>query len=291
MKRNAFLVAAAVMLAMVFSYPGCKKADVETGTLRVIVSQGVAGTPASGSYTMNVGERMTYSFSLEAGYEKLTVLLDGTEVPASGTVTFSGDHTLKAYSDENGKYTLTVSLGTGVVGTPAAGIYSYAEGTVVPYSYSLAEGYTNISLLVDAASVTSSGTITMSANHSLNVTASAKQNIQGAWNLVEAYNDGSSFHVTATFSGDFEHGTVTDTQGGSGPYTYDNATVKFTLDFPDVTYTYTGTFSSANAMGGTCTRFQTSDNVVSGTWTATRVTSTIAALPPATGSGNKGKGH
>ena len=99
--------------------------------------------------------------------------LDGNEVAASGTVTFSGDHTLKAYSDDNGTYTLTVTLGTGVTGTPAAGIHSYAAGTVVPYSYSLADGYTNLSPLLDSVSATSSGTITMSANHSLNVTATA----------------------------------------------------------------------------------------------------------------------
>jgi hypothetical protein len=276
MKRKAFLILAAVVLAAFFLFDGCKKADVQTGTLEVIVSKGVSGAPAAGSYTMNLGEQMTYSFTLDAGYEKLTVLLDGTEVAARGIVTFSGEHTLKAYSDDNGKYTLTVSLATGVIGTPAAGSFSYAEGTVVPYSYSLADGYTNISLLVDGASVTSSGTVTMSASHALTVTASAKYNIQGAWALAESYNDGSSFNTSAAFSGDYVHGTVTDSQGGSGPYTYAEATVKFTLVFPDVTYEYTGSFSDASTMGGTCKRYQTSDNVINGTWTATR-SATLAA--------------
>jgi hypothetical protein len=270
MNRKAFLILAAVLLAAVFSFYGCKKADVETGTLTVTLSEGVSGTPAAGSYTLNLGEQMTYSFTLDAGYEKLTVLLDGTEVAASGIVTFSGDHTLKAYSDDNGKYTLTVSLGAGVIGTPAAGSYSYSEGTVVSYSYSLAEGYTNISPLLDAASVTSSGTITMSANHVLNVTATEKYNIQGAWTLTESYSDGSSFSVTITFSGDFVKGTVTDSDGGSGPYTYDDSTVEFSLLFPDVTYEYTGSFTGSDNLSGTCTRYQTSDNVISGSWIATR---------------------
>lgn len=278
MKRKAFLIVAAVLLAAVFTFDGCKKADVETATLTVILSEGVSGTPAAGSYTMNLGEQMTYSFTLDAGYEKLTVLLDGVEVAASGIVTFSGAHTLKAYSDENGKYTLTVTLGAGVIGAPAAGTYSYAEGTVVPYSYSLADGYTAISPLLDAVSVTKSGTITMSASHTLSVTATAKYNIQGAWALAETYDDDSSFDVTATFSGDFVHGTVTDSEGGSGTYTYDDSTVEFTIVFPDVTYEYSGSFTGEDTMSGTCKRYQTSDNVISGTWTATRSSATVASF-------------
>jgi hypothetical protein len=288
MKRKAIIVLAAALLAAVLPFSGCKKADVATATLKVIVSDGVSGTPASGSYTMNVGEQMTYNFTLDAGYHKLTVQLDGNDVAASGIVTFSGDHTLKAFSDENGTFTLTVSLGTGVTGTPASGIHSYAAGTVVHYSYSLAAGYTNLSPLLDAVGVTSSGNVTMSANHSINVTASAIYNIQGAWNLTETYTDGSSFNVAATFSGDFAKGTVTDSQGGRGTYTYDNATVKFTLVFPDVTYQYTGTFSDSNDMSGTCTRYQTADNVVNGTWKAVRSTSTVASRG-VSASSDKGK--
>ena len=270
MKRKTIPVLAVALVAAVFSFNACKKADVETGTLTVIVSAGVSGTPAAGFYTMNVGDLMAYSFTLDAGYEKLTVLLDGTEVAASGTISVSGDHTLKAYADDNGEYTLTVSLGTGVIGAPAAGTYTYAEGTVVTYSYSLADGYTNISPLLDAASATSSGTITMSANHTLSVSAEEKYNIQGSWALSESYDDGSSFAVTATFSGNYASGTVTDSSGGSGTYSYDDDTAAFTIIFPDVTYEYSGSFSDGDTMSGTCTRYQSSDNVISGTWTATR---------------------
>lgn len=277
MKRKEIFALAAVLLAAVLPFSGCKSSDVETATLKVIVSEGVSGTPASGSYTMNVGEQMTYNFTLDPGYEKLTVQLDGAEVASSGIVTFSDDHTLKAFSDDNGTYTLTVTLGTGVTGTPAAGIHSYAAGTVVPYSYSTIEGYTNIQPLVDAVAVTKSGTITMSANHSVNVTASAIYNVQGSWALTETYTDGSSFTVTAAFSGDYAHGTVTDSQGGSGTYAYDNATLTFTLVFPNVTYEYSGTFSDSNTMSGTGKRYQTSDNVVTGTWIATRNASSVAS--------------
>jgi len=288
MKSKTYFILAAALLAAVLPFAGCKKSDVATATLKVIVSEGVSGTPASGSYTMNVGEQMTYHFTLDAGYKKLTVQLDGNDVAANGIVTFSGDHTLKAFSDDNGTYTLTVTLGTGVIGTPVAGIHSYAAGTVVKYSYDPATGYNAVSPLLDAAAVTKSGTITMSANHSMNVTASAIYNVQGSWTLTETYTDGSSFTVTAAFSGDYTHGTVTDSQGGSGTYTYDYSTVKFTLVFPDVNYSYTGTFSDSNDMSGTSTRYQTSDNVITGTWLATRNASTVASCGNTTNA-NKGK--
>ena len=270
MKRKALLISVALLLAAGLSFHGCKKADVETGVLKVIVSKGVSGTPASGSYTKNIGDQVPYSFSLEAGYGKLTVLLDGGQVAASGTVTISGNQTLKAYSDENGKYTLTVNVDAGATGTPAAGIYSYAEGSAVPYSYALAQGYTNLSLQLDSTIVPASGSITMTADRVLTVSATSLKNIQGTWALAEVYSDGSSFGVNATFSGDRLHGTVTDSQGGSGTYTYDNTTVKFTLVFPDVTYEYTGSFSEADKMSGTCKRYQASDNIISGSWEATR---------------------
>jgi hypothetical protein len=283
MKKKSILILGIISLAMVFSFSSCKKADVATGTLKVIVSQGVSGTPGAGSYTLNVGDQMAYSFALAAGYTKLTVLLDGKDVAASGTFTVSGDHTLQAYADDNGPYTLTVTVSAGVSGTPAAGTYSYAKDAKVAFSYTLIEGYSNLSVLLDGTTTmaSSSGTITMSANHSLSVSATEKRKIQGSWALSESYNDGSSFAVTATFSGNSASGTVTDSAGGSGTYTFNDTTAVFTIVFPDVTYTYSGTFSDADTMSGTCKRFQESDNVISGTWTATRGAAASTALSAA----------
>jgi hypothetical protein len=288
MKRKAFPILAAVLLAAFFSFEACKKADVGTGTLAVIVSAGVSGTPSAGTYTYNIGDQVAYGFTLDAGYNKLTVLLDGKEVAASGMITVSGAHTLKAYSDANGQFNLTVTVAAGVSGTPATGTFTYPQGAVVNYSYALAEGYTALSIQLDGAQVISHGTITMSAAHSLVVSATVKYNVQGTWALAETYLDGSSFHVNATFSGNYVQGTVSDSDGGSGAYTYNDATIEFTIVFPDVTYEYSGSFSDANSMSGTCKRYKTSDNVVSGSWTATRSTATVASLGTSALSG-KGK--
>ena len=277
MKRNKSFILAVIVLAAIVSAGSCKKADTTTGTLTVILSAGVTGVPEAGTHTEIVGDSVAYSYELTAGYSTLTVVLDGTQVAASGTVTISGDHVLQAYADGNRQYTLKVTLGAGVTGTPVGGTHAYAKDSVVPYSYALADGYKDLVVKLDSTEVKSSGNVAMSADHVLDVTATAKDNIQGAWALSETYDDGSSFKVTATFSGDYAKGTVVDSDGGKGTYTVNDTAVTFTLVFPDVNYTYTGTFSDADTMSGSCTRYQTSANVISGTWSATRSTASATS--------------
>ncbi|MBU4268417.1 MAG: hypothetical protein KJ808_06170 [Acidobacteria bacterium] len=280
MIRKTIPVLAAVLLAAIFLFDACKKAAVETYTVTVTVSVGVSGTPLAGTYYLDAGNQLTYSYELNEGYAKLTVLLDGKEVEASGTITVSGDHTMRAYSDANTEFTLTVTRGTGVNGTPETGTYTYAQGALVDYSYVLADGYSYLLVKLDGVDVESHGTITMSEDYSLNASAVATDNIQGSWSLSESYNDNSSFNVTLVFVGTHKSGTVTDSDGGSGTYTFNEGMddeVVFTLVFPDVTYEYTGSFSDANTMSGTCKRYRTSDNVISGTWSASRITVAAAA--------------
>jgi hypothetical protein len=293
MKRKAFLVMAAVLLAAVFSFDGCKKADVGTGVLTVIVSVGVSGIPAAGANTYNIGDQVAYAFTLDAGYQKLTVTLDGKEIAASGTITVSGNHTLKAYSDENGQFTLTVTLTDGVTGTPAKGTYTYAQGAVVHYNYSLTDGYANLTATLDETAVAAaSGTVTMNKASVLAIKADRIYDVRGSWALSESYDDGSLFAVSAVFSGTYEKGTVTDSDGGSGTYALSSGkNIAFLMAFPDVTYEYLGSFSDFDTMSGTCKRYQTSAKVITGTWTATRSTATAAAKPaPMSVSSKKGKG-
>jgi len=295
MKVKSILFVAAILLAMVFSFAGCKKA-ADTAVVTVIVSPGVTGTPAAGVHYVNVGDELAYSFTLEAGYTTLTVLLDGSQVAAAGTLTVSSDHTLQANADANGQFTLIVTQATGVTGTPAAGTFTYAQGTKVNYSYGLAAGYSNLVVKLDGTAVASSGTITMDAAHVLTTSAVTKKNIQGSWALAETYNDDSSFNVIAVFTGSFESGAVTDSDGGSGTYTVAGDSVAFTIVFPGVTYSYTGTFSTNDTMSGSCKRYQTSTNTISGTWTATRAASTNyprrgSSLPGPRGSKGRGSGQ
>lgn len=69
-------------------------------------------------------------------------------------------------------FTLTVSRGNGVAGTPAGG-GSFAQGTGVPYNYSAQAGFTNLAVLLDGLAVSAAGTVTMNADHSLTATAQA----------------------------------------------------------------------------------------------------------------------
>lgn len=64
-------------------------------------------------------------------------------------------------------YTLTVTKGEGVNGTPAAGTYTYKEGETVSYNYSLQQGYTDLTVLLDGTAVSANGTITMDGDHAL----------------------------------------------------------------------------------------------------------------------------
>jgi hypothetical protein len=68
-------------------------------------------------------------------------------------------------------YTLTVTVGEGVTGTPAAGTSSNKKGTVINYDYSLQSGYSNLTVTLDNAPIAASGTVTMNANHTLAASA------------------------------------------------------------------------------------------------------------------------
>lgn len=293
MKRTISTIAAFVLAAALLSSWSCKKSDeeTETATYIIILSAGVSGTPAAGELTLTVGSQLQYNFSLQAGYSTLKVLLDDVEVPSLGTLNVvSGTHYLLAYADDNAQYSLKVTLTDGVSGTPAAGTHYYPKDTAVEYSYSANEGYTGLQVFIDAAAAAASGTIVMNSNHVVSAGVSIRYNIRGAWALTEAYEDGSSFKVTATFSGDYESGTVVDSDGGSGTYAVSGSTAAFTLLFPGVTYEYDGKFSTADTMSGTCKRYLTADEVIEGSWAATRNGAAAAQTVPSKSSSGPGKG-
>ncbi len=69
------------------------------------------------------------------------------------------------------KYTLTVTLGTGCTGTPAA-TAKFKKGESVPYNYSPQAGYGNLQVKLDGVAVAASGTVAMDKAHTLEVSAS-----------------------------------------------------------------------------------------------------------------------
>lgn len=68
------------------------------------------------------------------------------------------------------KYELTVTLGQGCTGTPAANA-KYKKGEAVAYNYSAQSGYGNLQVKLDGAAVAATGTVTMDKAHSLDVSA------------------------------------------------------------------------------------------------------------------------
>lgn len=289
MKRILTPIILIVLLAAVFLHMGCKKAtDTELYILAVTVYDGVTGTPVTGNEYYNSGDQVNYSYTLLDGYSGLTVTLDDVEVESAGTITISGNHSLKAYASQGiGQFLFSVTLATGVTGTPETGFYYYNDGDQVDYSFGLEDGYTNLLPQLDGVAIPNSGTITVSGDHTLNVFAELQYDIRGTWTLVESYADQSAFTVTVTFSGEIENGTAEDSHGGIGNYTVSGNDVFFTLVFPDVTYEYLGTVSDDENMGGESRRFIAVDTYSSGTWSATK--SPDASVSQKT-TGRKGKG-
>jgi hypothetical protein len=69
------------------------------------------------------------------------------------------------------KFTLRVTLGEGVSGTPNNGNYAYDGGTQINYSYVFAGGYLRVSVTLDGNVVASSGNFLMNSDHTLEVEA------------------------------------------------------------------------------------------------------------------------
>jgi hypothetical protein len=141
-------------------------------TLTVAKGEGVEGTPDSGTFFHEEGETVTYDYRLQPGYTDLIVRLDGIEVPASGSILMNQNHTLTASAEKT--YTLTVSKGEGVIGIPDTGTFSYKQGDIVFYNYSLDRGYKDLVVRIDGNQAAASGTITMNKDHTLSASADVK---------------------------------------------------------------------------------------------------------------------
>jgi hypothetical protein len=262
-----------IILAFLLN-PSCKSTQETTERiLTIILSEGVSGTPTGGTYFHEDGDQVIYSYSLLAGYTDLVVTLDDTEIASDGTITIEDNHTLRVSATRqtsSGEFSLLVTHGPGITGTPEPGLYDYQANDQVNYDYQLESGYTNLEVTLNGDQIPSSGTITMTQDHALQAVATKEYPILGSWTLEEYYNDGSSFIVTATFAGTSLSGTVVDSQGGFGTFTMDGSIIEFTIQHPEVRYEYIGSFSDDNTMSGTSKRFLSEDSYIGGTWSATK---------------------
>jgi hypothetical protein len=64
-------------------------------TLTVNMSTGAQGTPASGTHAYKKGQTVAYRYQSSDGYKIKTILLDGQEVPAEGTIAMDKDHRIE----------------------------------------------------------------------------------------------------------------------------------------------------------------------------------------------------
>jgi hypothetical protein len=147
-------------------------------TLTTTVGTGVNGTPATGSVKYKKGSVVNYNYSAASGYTSLAVMLDGTPVAASGTVTMDKDHTLSATGVQ--LHTLTViTYWLAGSGYPSAGTYYFAKGSVVDYWYSSISH--EVQVILDGVKICDHGTVSntydvpcsgsfvMNDNHTLEV--------------------------------------------------------------------------------------------------------------------------
>ncbi len=166
------------------------------------------------------------------------------------------------------QYILTVTLSNGVGGTPSAGAFSYGENDTIAYSYAAQAGYGNLAVTLDGAPVGNSGVINMTANHTLNATASV--DIRGNWQGLHT-DDNNSQIFQVTFGGaSATSGTVSGNIGGptgTGTFTVSGSNISFYLDFGFARFDCTGTISDINHMSGTWVNA----GVFTGTWELTRL--------------------
>lgn len=291
MKRFLTIFSVTMLLVLAFTLSHCKKAEeVEkaTYTITVTVHPGATGTPEAGEYEYKEGDEFNYSFSILDGYSDLKVTLDGVEVDPSGSFTVAYDQFLTAYAFKGtGEFSLTVLMEEGATGTPEEGYYYYNAGDQIDYDFRLLSGYRNLSVRFDSLEIPSSGTLTITKNHVLNIYTDIQYDIRGNWKIIEGYSDGSSFSVTLTFTGDLNSGTVTDSDGGTGTYTVDGNNLSFTLNYPEVTYEYTGGFSSREYMSGSCKRRVAEDKYYPGDWIAEKDTTDSNSVTSTGRKGNK----
>ncbi len=138
----------------------------------LVVRWVVAGTADSGAVTVP---------GRPAGTRYSETYLD---VPDSGTVQLFENGVRIAEARNRGRVCdtrlLAVRVDPGVIASGAARDSAYAEGSVVPYSFAAAPGYTHVLVLLDDSLVPASGSVTMGSGHLLWAAADVDVALPGA---------------------------------------------------------------------------------------------------------------
>jgi len=256
-----------ILVLLVLNISMCKESsdndELERFTLTISLSEGIKGSPDTGSTIYSKDESIIYDYKLEEGYKNLLVSIDGTVVSDSGNIIMDKAHSITVTAEKNNVcYTLDVSVGTGISGTPDTGAQTLVENGTVSYSYELSKGYRNLIVSLDETTVDNKGQVTMDSNHKLNVSAEKGYELRGKWALsLSLGNTGTNasvlevLNVDIEFSGNTTSGDVYIGGNKVGSYTVDNEKVNFSYTIPDTVYTqliyrYTGSFIGNDDMSG-----------------------------------------
>lgn len=158
-------------------------------------------------------------------------------------------------------FELKVTVEDGVQGTPAGGVYTYQELTVVDYSYSAIDDQYTVEVLVNGARYLQNSFV-MYTN--LEVVARIID-IRGTWDFTlkpESGSDEEDKEIAITFSGQgLLSGSFSDDQGHNGTWTIDGAAITITYN-NWFDYELTGFITT---MSG-----EWEGEGIKGTWTANR---------------------
>lgn len=102
MKNPILFLLTFVFIFGLLIQPGCKTSDESGGQyiLTVTVGTGVSGIPATGTYSYDAGQTVSYNYTLGSCSENLVVTIDGTPIGDSGLITMNSNHILNVTSDE-----------------------------------------------------------------------------------------------------------------------------------------------------------------------------------------------
>lgn len=166
MKNRFLLILGSIILIIngLFFLSGCKTTTPFYGfEVYVTLSEGVSGTPESGTYQYSEGDIVSYNYSVDSNHVNLRVTLDNQEIEASGTFAVTGDHTLTAYADPVyniiGTWNITEEYADGssfsvtlvFSGTSNSGTVTDSHGGVGTYTV---DEYNNISFTLQFTEVT-----------------------------------------------------------------------------------------------------------------------------------------
>lgn len=166
--------------------------------------------PVVGTYMINQGATAQVTATPNSGYRFVNWLLDGLSSTTNPiTFTMNSNRTLQAIFEAIPQFQLTIPVTAGGSTNPAAGTYTYLQGTTAQVTAIPASGYAFTNWTLDGANAGTANpfTIQMNANHSLQanfasttITLNVTAGPNGAVSPVGSFTltIGASYQFTAT---------------------------------------------------------------------------------------------